>query len=50
MTVLLIEQNVPRSLEIADRGYVLGNGRVVLEGGKRQLLGEDLIRRAYLGI
>jgi branched-chain amino acid transport system ATP-binding protein len=50
VTVLLIEQNVPKSLEIADRGYVLENGRVVLEGGKRQLLGEDLIRRAYLGI
>ena len=50
ITVLLIEQNVRKSLEIADRAYVLENGRVVLEGGREELLGGDLIKKAYLGL
>jgi len=50
ITVLLIEQNVRQSLEIADRAYVLENGRVVLEGDSEGLLQEELIRKAYLGL
>jgi len=50
ITVLLIEQNVKKSLEIADRGYVLESGRVVLEGDRHELASSELIGRAYLGI
>ena len=50
VTVLLVEQNVFRSLEVADRAYVLGNGRVVLEGKGSELLANDHIRKAYLGL
>lgn len=50
ITVLLIEQNVKQSLEIADRGYVLESGRIALEGESRQLLQDDSIKKAYLGI
>jgi branched-chain amino acid transport system ATP-binding protein len=47
---LLIEQNVRQSLEIAERAYVLENGRIVLEGNSKELLQEELIRKAYLGL
>lgn len=50
ITVLLIEQNVRRSLEIADRAYVLENGQIVLEGDSQEILQEDLTRKAYLGL
>ena len=50
ITVLLIEQNVRRTLEIADRAYVLENGHVVLEGACDKLLQSDYVRKAYLGI
>lgn len=50
ITVLLIEQNVRKSLEIADRAYVLENGRVVLEGDEATLLDTDLVQKAYLGL
>jgi branched-chain amino acid transport system ATP-binding protein len=50
ITILLIEQNVPRTLEIADRAYVLENGRVVLEGESKELLQEELVKKAYLGL
>lgn len=50
ITVLLIEQNVRQTLEIADRAYVLENGRIVLEGNSQELLQEELIRKAYLGL
>jgi len=49
ITILLIEQNVKRTLEIADRAYVLENGRIVMEGPCRQLLESDYVRQAYLG-
>lgn len=49
-TVLLIEQNVRRALELADRGYVIQSGRVVTSGAARDLLDSDQVRRAYLGI
>jgi len=50
LTVLLIEQNVHHALEIADRAYVLENGRIVLEGNSRDLLKNDYVRKAYLGL
>jgi branched-chain amino acid transport system ATP-binding protein len=48
-TILLAEQNARRALEIAHRGYVFDNGRVVFEGATKHLLADDSIRRAYLG-
>ncbi|MEJ2047502.1 MAG: ABC transporter ATP-binding protein, partial [Dehalococcoidia bacterium] len=50
ITILLIEQNVPRTLEIADRAYVLENGRIVLEGDCEHLLEEEMVKKAYLGL
>jgi len=50
MTVLLVEQNVKQSMEIADRAYVLENGRIALEGPCAELLENDYIKRAYLGM
>lgn len=50
VTVLLVEQNVFRTLEVADRAYVLGNGRVVLQGSGAALLADDHVRKAYLGL
>jgi branched-chain amino acid transport system ATP-binding protein len=50
VTVLLVEQNVFRTLEVADRAYVLGNGRVVLDGKGAELLANDHIRKTYLGL
>jgi branched-chain amino acid transport system ATP-binding protein len=50
LTVLLIEQNVRHALEIADRAYVLENGRIVLEGKGGDLLSNDYVRKAYMGL
>jgi branched-chain amino acid transport system ATP-binding protein len=50
MTLLLVEQNVQQTLEIADRAYVLENGRIVSEGKSRELLQNDHIKKAYLGL
>ncbi|HDG97170.1 MAG TPA: ABC transporter ATP-binding protein [Desulfobacterales bacterium] len=50
MTILLVEQNVRESLEIADRGYVLQTGRIVLEGTGEELIRSDVVRKAFLGI
>jgi len=50
MTVLLVEQNTSYALELADRGYVLENGQVVLEGAAKDLAGSDHIRKHYLGL
>jgi len=50
MTILLVEQNVMASLKLAQRGYVLENGRVVLEGTGQDLLDSDRVRQAYLGL
>lgn len=50
VSILLVEQNVPRALSLADRAYVLQTGRVVLEGTGRELLGSDLVKRAYLAL
>ncbi|MCL6449852.1 MAG: ABC transporter ATP-binding protein [Acetobacteraceae bacterium] len=48
--LLLAEQHVARALSLARRGYVLSQGRVVLEGGSEELLGHPQVRRAYLGL
>ena len=49
-TVLLVEQNTRQALALADRGYVLENGRVALVGPGRALLDDEHVRRAYLGL
>lgn len=49
-TILLIEQNAQTALEISDRGYVLENGHVVLEGSSKMLLGSQEIQKSYLGL
>lgn len=50
ITVLLIEQNANMALRLANRGYVLETGTIVMEGAGKDLLANDQIRRAYLGI
>ncbi len=50
MTVLLVEQNTSYALELADRGYVLENGHLVLEGAAAELAGSDHVRKHYLGL
>ncbi len=48
--VLLVEQNLQQALAIADRGYVLETGRIVLSGTSPELLRNDKVRSAYLGL
>ena len=48
-TILLVEQNAQMALSVADRGYVLETGKIVLSGGGSQLLQDDAVRKAYLG-
>ena len=50
VTVLLVEQNVRQALTLAHRACVLESGRVVLEGPAGQLLGDERLKRAYLGL
>jgi branched-chain amino acid transport system ATP-binding protein len=50
VTVLLVEQNVEQALALADRGYVLETGSVVLTGTGQELLGNDAVRKTYLGV
>jgi len=50
MTLLIAEQQVPLALSVADRGYVLENGRVLLQGTPRELEQNPDVRRAYLGV
>jgi branched-chain amino acid transport system ATP-binding protein len=49
-TILLVEQNVHRALEIADRGYVIESGSIVMEGETKELKNNDYVKKAYLGI
>ncbi|WP_163576831.1 ABC transporter ATP-binding protein [Halomonas faecis] len=49
-TVLIVEQNVYQTLKVADRAYVIENGRIVMDGQAEELMGDDHIRKAYLGI
>lgn len=48
-TVFLVEQNANRALQIADRAYVLENGRIVLQGSGQELLNDPEVQKAYLG-
>lgn len=50
VTILLVEQNVFFSLEISDRGYVLENGRIVMEEKGKELLANEYIKKAYLAV
>jgi branched-chain amino acid transport system ATP-binding protein len=50
MTILLVEQNASAALAIADRGYVLETGQVILQGSGQQLLDDPEVRKAYLGM
>jgi branched-chain amino acid transport system ATP-binding protein len=50
ITVLLVEQNVAVSLRISQRAYVLENGRIVMSGSGEELLHDDRVRQAYLGL
>jgi branched-chain amino acid transport system ATP-binding protein len=49
ITILLVEQNAAMALQIADRGYVLETGKVALEGPGKELLGNEQVRKTYLG-
>lgn len=50
VTVLMVEQNVRKALQIAQRGYVLERGRIVAFGAAADLLQSDVVRQAYLGV
>jgi branched-chain amino acid transport system ATP-binding protein len=50
VTVLLVEQNIHDSLNVADRGYVLEEGKIILEGKSRELLSNSHIKEVYLGL
>ena len=50
VTILLVEQNVRQALTLAHRAFVLESGRMVLEGPARDLLGDERLKRAYLGL
>ena len=49
-TIMLVEQNVPRALQLSHRGYVLENGRLVLDGTRASLLASPHVKQAYLGL
>jgi len=50
LTILLVEQNVAVSLKISNRAYVLENGRIVMSGAGAELLHNDRVRQAYMGL
>jgi branched-chain amino acid transport system ATP-binding protein len=50
VTLLLVEQNVQEALEMADRGYIIQTGQVVMEGSGQQLLDSELVKKAFLGL
>ena len=50
MTILLVEQHVKNSLEIADRAYVMEMGRIVLQGEGKALLEDERLKKAYLAL
>jgi branched-chain amino acid transport system ATP-binding protein len=49
VTILLVEQNASRALQIADRGYVMESGLITMQGEARQMLSDPKVRAAYLG-
>ena len=50
VTILVVEQNVRLALEVADRGYVIENGRITMEGSGQELLASEAIKSAYLAV
>ncbi len=50
LPILLVEQNVMQVLRVSDRSYVLENGHLVIEGPSRDLIGDPMVKRAYLGL
>jgi branched-chain amino acid transport system ATP-binding protein len=48
--ILLVEQNVKAALKIADRAYIMETGRIVKQGKAEALLGDDEVRKRYLGM
>jgi branched-chain amino acid transport system ATP-binding protein len=50
VTILLSEQNVQKALSLANRGYVMENGRIVMEGTRSELLNSEHVKTAYLGV
>jgi branched-chain amino acid transport system ATP-binding protein len=50
VTILMVEQRVDATLEISDRAYILENGRIAMEGPSSELLGNEHVKNAYLGI
>jgi hypothetical protein len=50
VTILLVEQNVYRALTLADRAYVIENGRIVMEGRGTELLKDEHLKKSYLGM
>ena len=48
-TILLVEQNAQAALSLADHGYVIETGRIAFDGPGRDLLGDERVRKAYLG-
>jgi len=50
VTILLVEQNALRALAISQRGYILENGSMALHGGGKELLNDERVRKAYLGV
>ncbi|MDF2463008.1 MAG: transporter ATP-binding protein, partial [Ramlibacter sp.] len=49
VTILLVEQNASRALEIADRGYVMESGIISMNGDAKEMLNDPKVRAAYLG-
>jgi branched-chain amino acid transport system ATP-binding protein len=50
VTLLLIEQNAQMALRLANRGYVLETGTIALEGTSQELISNDKVRKAYMGL
>jgi branched-chain amino acid transport system ATP-binding protein len=50
VAILLVEQNIRDSLNVANRGYVLEEGKIIIEGEGRELLSNDHIKEVYLGL
>jgi amino acid/amide ABC transporter ATP-binding protein 2, HAAT family (TC 3.A.1.4.-) len=50
MTILLLEQNIRNALDLCQRGYVMENGRIILEGKTKELYHNEHVQRAYLGV
>jgi branched-chain amino acid transport system ATP-binding protein len=50
LAILIVEQNVQHVLRTAERAYVIANGRIVMQGAGRELLADDRLKVAYLGL